>query len=70
MWYNQDMAKKKRKDKPESPGPDPVQAALDAVEKATGEKLSGDTSEADSNRPSDPTELAEDDTSAQSTERP
>ena len=41
------MAKKKRQDEPESAPPDPIQAALDAVEKATGEKLSDDSSETD-----------------------
>lgn len=43
------MAKKKQR-KPKPPPPDPVQAALDAVEKATGEKLSDGHSE----RPTDP----------------
>ena len=54
------MAKKKREDKPESLLPDPIQAALDAVEKATGEKLSDDVSN----------ELDHDDASAQSTDTP
>lgn len=42
MWYNQGMARKKRKRKPKPTPPDPVQRALDAVERATGEKLSSD----------------------------